>query len=45
MDDDFDAKFDIADPVGKVDLDDFFAFAEYYGKIVANADEIIAALQ
>ena len=45
VDDDFDAKFDIADPVGKVDLDDFFAFAEYYGKIVANADEIIAALQ
>ncbi|MEC9380773.1 MAG: hypothetical protein VX528_17540, partial [Candidatus Latescibacterota bacterium] len=51
VDDDFDAKFDIAgpdgasDPDGKVDLDDFFAFAEYYGKIVANADEIIAALQ
>ena len=53
VDDDFAkfAKFDIAgpdgdsEPDGKVGIDDFFAFAENYGTVVANADEIIAALQ
>lgn len=43
------AEFDISsttgDPDGSVDFDDFFAFADNFGKTVANAAEIIAALQ